>query len=558
MNEKPRAFEPRRLLRALRAHYPVLLGVVLLALFGGAVVGRLAVPKKQLARAIARIAQEPHAVFARALEADVLERALRRAGDTVPLSWLRESTRIGFEGPDRLTVEVRASVSDGRRAQRLADALVETYVALANERLEQDSFASRRERDSQRERARAEHDQRAHALALALAREGAPELMQEQARVRTELGLLEQEASAASLAASTEQERVSARQELTPPKPTPFSAHALSQAQRELSRKLLLGAPEAELRALRARLRRLQAKPARADDPRALEREVDVRAQAVRARGLAQRVTQKRAELARLAAIGQRVAPLVALEQTAHTRLLEREAEAQGVRAALPRSSVLQHAELELVEQHGLRWLISLLAPTIALLTLAVFYLLHQLPELRVREATELAHWLAVPVLASSAWPGRADALERLVDQLADPALTALGVTLLLPLTELERPLAATLVAQLNARAQRHYRSLTGSRVTIAQDWQGELDSPRIARAAEAADRVLWVVVADAHHGDTLAQRRLLVAHNPRVAAVLVDAEAGTSRSVGSAEAFWRTPAKTYEPPVELPRVPLH
>jgi hypothetical protein len=190
--------------------------------------------------------------------------------------------------------------------------------------------------------------------------------------------------------------------------------------------------------------------------------------------------------------------------------------------------------------------LASLLAPLLALLILVVFLVARELTDLRVCEATELAHWLAVPVLTSTSWPRRNDALEALVDALADPALESLGTTLILPLSEIERPLAHTLTAQLNARAQRQYRSRTGSRVTIAQDWQGDLDSARIERAASAADRVLWVVAADAHRGEELATRRALVKRQDGVAAVLVDAQSATVRSVGAAREFWK--ARTAQP----------
>ncbi|MEY4513679.1 MAG: hypothetical protein RLZZ450_5801, partial [Pseudomonadota bacterium] len=114
-----------------------------------------------------------------------------------------------------------------------------------------------------------------------------------------------------------------------------------------------------------------------------------------------------------------------------------------------------------------------------------------------------------------------------------------------------------TLAAQLNARAQRHYRSLTGSRVTIAQNWQGELDSSRIKRAADVADRVLWVVAADAHRGEVLLRRRDVVTRTDRVAAVLVDAEPGLARTVGDSARFWvgrpREVAKAPSAPVHAP-----
>lgn len=551
MNAKPRAFEPHRLFDAVRAKLSTLLAVGLVALFGGGLVGRLAVPNVQLAEATAGIASEPHAVFERALQDDVLERARQRAGSALALTTLRERTRLGFEGHDRLHVQVRAPEADlrsralGRAAasastRRLADALAETYVALANERLVQAASARRQQRERQREQAQAAEDSARGALAAALAGEGAPDLVGELATAHAELAALEAAASEAHVEANVDGERVTALHELA--QDARRREQALAQAQRELSRRLASGPQQAaDVDALRARLRALQEQRLPLAPVGRLQ--VEARAQGVRARGLSQRAAQKRAELARLDAIAARVDPLrVRLGQT-QAQLLELAAEARKDTSALPRSQVLKHAELSTVEPRGLRLFVSLLAPAIAMLALALFYALRELPGLRVREATELAHWLGVPVLTSSAWPARSDALEALVDALADPAIDALGTTLLLPLTELERPLAATLVAQLNGRAQRHYRSPTGSRVTIAQDWQGELDSARIRRASEVADRVLWVVASDVHHGQTVAARRSLLGPGLRVAALLLDAEPGTVRSsaarTGSGQDFW-------------------
>jgi hypothetical protein len=587
MNPKPRAFDPSRLRKALRSQLRTLLGVTLVAMFGGALVGRLAVPNGWVARATARIVGEPHAVVSRALDDEQLEGALRAAELPGSAAALRPRVKIGFSGQDRLQVEVRAAeAAEGEAARRVADALVERYVALANARselassdqaqlLREATLAAPRARREERELARAEDERAQTALTVALAREGVPELDRQRSALVAAVAQTERDQQAASLAASAARARVLALRELGRQAAASAARQALLASQRELSRALAESsaaeaAEAARIASLRARIRQLQAQTVELGGS-TVSREVEARAQDALVRELAEQLAQKRAALRNLDEIAARVAPLVARADHAHQRLLEVERRDLAPRdasqpsthlaAVAPAASrVSSRAELVVLERRGLRLLVSLLAPLIALAALAAFYALRELRGLRVCAPTELAHWLAVPVLTTSTWPRQSEALEALIDQLADPALDALGTTLVLPVTELERPLAATLAAQLNARAQRHYRSPTGSRVTIAQNWHGELDSSRIQRAAEVADRVLWVVAADAHRGEVLAQRRELVARTEHVAAVLVDAEPGMPRSVGQSDHFWitRQSEPGAAPLLASARVPLH
>ncbi|HEX5659909.1 MAG TPA: hypothetical protein VFX59_22090 [Polyangiales bacterium] len=508
MEAKPRAYEPHRLLDAIRGQSRVLIGVALVALFGGAAVARWLVPDLWLGRASARIGYEPHAVLSRGNEAQLLAAAAAHAGSSE--AELRKQLRVSFGGRDRLTVEVRGA--EAERTRKLVQEIAGGYVTLANARAESLHAGQRAARSAELARARGARDQAQLALQRAMPAAQAAD----EARLREQLAELDAALQAAMLA--------------PPARPGPRSDAA--EAQRQLSRMLANGAGDEEVAAVRAKIARAQRAGQSAPPP---------------LRPLQTRIEGKRAELARLE---QATTSLLPLRQT--LQAAEDEVSALAARVDAEPSST--HSALDgplVVEPHsrrGTRVLASLLAPVIAVLLLVGVLVLRELTDLRVCEATEVAHWLAVPVLTSSAWPRRSEALESLVDALADPALESLGTTLILPLSEIERPLAGTLTAQLNARAQRQYRSRTGSRVTIAQEWHGELDSSRIERAAHAADRVLWVVAADTHRGDALAARRALVRRKEGVAAVLVDAEPALVRTVGLAREFWKARTQLPEP----------
>lgn len=532
MKPQPRAFEPSRLREAVRAHFRVLLAATVVALFGGAALARVLVPNEHTAEAVASLPREPHVVVAQALSPRLLAEVSGALPTQPGADWLRAHTTVRFATPDRLRVRVRSS--DEGQARAAADALVRRYVALANERARVALEAARREHARLIERARSEQQHAAGALAGQQAAQGAPPLTQDVDSLRVQLAAAERAAEEAALAASSERERSSSSTAVTRA-PSAREKGALVEAQRELSRLLAEhGSEHPAVVAARQRIdqRRLATSAA------ATPSEARVRALERRARELASVAALQRQALAVAEASLRRVAPLAGAEGEARSELAQLVARAP---VAGEPARVVQAALVQRGERRALRLALSLLAPLLVLLALLGYFALRELRGFRVCAATELAHWLAVPVLTTSAWPNRQDALESLVDELADPALDALGTTLVLPLSELERPLAATLAAQLNARAQRHFRSKTGSRVTIAQTWQGELDSSRIRRAAEVADRVLWVVAADAHRGEELSLRRALVVRDGGVAAVLVDGEPRLSRSVGAAQDFWRS-----------------
>jgi len=491
-------------------------------------------PNELHARATALIVRDPHLVVSAARSDALLGQALERASQPGSPAELRTRVELAFRAPDQLHVQLRTE-RDERSARALANAMVELVVEHANASIDQRS--ADRARAPALAQARTEHERIRGVLNAALTREGYPDLAGALAAARTRLELLERAADEATTRISNLPGK------LVPPQgegreqaPRPTQPE-LAAAQRSLS--LLLaehGQGHPRVQAARERLERLQGQSFESSSSAPRQRSASDALEA-EARSLALRTAQQRAELAQLQQVSARIAPLVASEEHARARLHELEAEAHGPEVV--RSSVLSRAELRVVDRRALRVISSLLTGLVALLSLAAFFALGALRGFRVCAPTELAYWLGVPVLASSVWPRRPEALESLVDELADPALDARGVVLVLPLTEAERPLAATLCVQLNARAQRHYRSTTGSRVTIAQPWLGELGSSRIKRAAEAADRVLWVVAADAHRGSQLRHCRALVGRHEGVAAVLVDSEPTLAPRVGNAGAFW-------------------
>ena len=545
----PRPFEPKRLRRALEANARVLLAVAVVALFAGAALARVVVPDEIVARAHARIARDPHLIVSRARADEVLAEAQRRSGYPGPVSALRERIDIGFRAPDALSVTVRTP-GDEALARRLVDALVALYVERADALAEAGSSSTRGSFSAERAKREAELKAARTALDAALTDEGYPDLAVALGQARVRLDELVRAAEQMSTQAAAAQAKLTvANDAAREPRASPPAE--LAEAQRALSRLLVQhgSADHPDVRAAEQRLSRLQrtSEVARTASKQQQEAQA-LEARAARAR---QQVTEQRAELERLQRVSRRAAPLVARHEAALAALREHEA-----LLALPRvgrSEVTSPAQVELRDRRALRVFASVLAPLVALCALLGLFLARELRAFRICAPSELAYWLDVPVLATSAWPRHNEALETLVDELADPALAARGIVLILPLTEVERPLATTLAAKLNARAQRQYRSTTGSRVTIAQPWIGEFASSRIRRAAEAADRVLWVVAADVHGGAELRGSRSLVGRREGVAAVLVDAEPSFGPRIGSAGDFWNSRAPEHTSVLQAP-----
>ncbi|HEY6878480.1 MAG TPA: hypothetical protein VI299_10705, partial [Polyangiales bacterium] len=411
---KPRAYELHRLLAAIRPHARLLTVVGLVGLFGGAAVARWLVPDVPVARALVHIGREPHVVLARDNQEALLSAAIARAGmadDTA----LHARVHVGFAG-DRLVVEARGVESAAART--LVRELATGYVAAANARMQ--ALAG---------------EQRAVELVAARDRQARARLLLERAQP-----VAQAEREAALRAQIAELDAALQRATL---QRSPRVSHGreLAEAQRALSRLLAQGTADARVNELHDKIARLQR--AAANPTASLA-------------ALSARLEGKRAELATLLAEDANVQALRAAFEEASARVNQL--------AEAPAPTASAHAwlegpvQVELLSRRPLRLAASLATPLLALTLLLGYLLARALLALRVGAATEVAHWLQVPVLTSSSWPLRPEGLEALVDALADPALESLGTTLILPLSEAERPLAYTLTAQLNIRAQRHYR----------------------------------------------------------------------------------------------------
>jgi hypothetical protein len=556
----PRAFERARLWEALRAERRLLLVALLLGLFGGALVSRLSVPLDHRARAEARVhAEDPTLAASRVLDERVLEAARTLAGSSDSVGALRSRLEVEVRPPRGLVVTAHAP--DAAGAARLADATVAAFVARESARVEARLWALRREHEQQVAAAQAELDRASLARATALADEGVADPAAELAAARQRSTELDAQIAEAHARASEASARRAVFDAQGQGESSQRAGAELAEAQRALS--LLLatrGSDDPEVQAERARIKRLQARTV-APVTQALGNRAEARAQSARARELDAERAALQDRMSSLERILARLAPLDEAREQARTRLDTLARAAGGPVAGEPFAEVAARAHPAGVERRALRMWVAALTPLFSLAIVVLVILLREVREFRVCASSELAHWLGVPVVAASPWPEREQALEGLVDELFDAAVESVGTTLILPTSEAERPLAHTLSAQLNARAQRHFRSATGARITLAQAWEGELSGTRLRRAAEVADRVLWVVSADHYRGAELAERRSLLGRTGGVAALLVEAEVSRlARSVGPVRSFWATRSESQAAAKSVPpeRVPLH
>src|SRR5262245_25164037 len=114
----PTPFERGRLLQALHAHRRLVLIVVLLGLFGGALVSRLSVPLDYRASGEARLNEDASLSAARVLDDRVLESARALAQSDLSVAELRARVQVFAKSSNVLQVVAHASESE--TAERLA------------------------------------------------------------------------------------------------------------------------------------------------------------------------------------------------------------------------------------------------------------------------------------------------------------------------------------------------------------------------------------------------------------------------------------------------------
>jgi hypothetical protein len=122
----PTPFERRRIWRAVRAQRGLVLAVVLLGLFGGALVSRLSVPLDHVARAEAHLLSADLGTTRRVLDDEVLGAARTMGQFEAPVAELRGRVDAVLSGASDVVVTAHASDAEG--AIQLADAVVAAFV----------------------------------------------------------------------------------------------------------------------------------------------------------------------------------------------------------------------------------------------------------------------------------------------------------------------------------------------------------------------------------------------------------------------------------------------
>jgi hypothetical protein len=464
--------------------------------------------------------------------------------------WLQEAV----EAPPLSFV---AHAETPARALALATATGERFIRDAASRAEAARAASIRERQRAREQAA-----RANAaVAVALARDGIIDLQNEGAAIDTQIREREATRSAllgqAAEAQATKDVLQAAAAGLTGRK----ANEELAVTQRALSVALAqTSLDDAHVNALRQRIQRLKAKR-EAPLSASVSQRARVRAHQSHVTQLDQELQELRQKRAALTEVRARHADLLASAVQADALLSQSEARVRALEQQSGRAQWTKKPLVVRLEGRALRAAVAVVTPALALFLAVMLVLLNEVRDLRVSSPAELSYWMRLPVVATSRWPAEPSRLESLIDELSEAVLEARGTTLVLAGDEHERPLANTIAAQLNARAQRHFRSATGARVTVAQGWEGDLSGSHLRRATEIADRVLWVISAGNSRGPELRMRRAEVTRTSGQAAILVDVRHRHLPSqVGDAEEFWSSESTLTlkRIPSQSERVPLH
>jgi len=221
--------------------------------------------------------------------------------------------------------------------------------------------------------------------------------------------------------------------------------------------------------------------------------------------------------------------------------------------------------------------------PAITLAIVLFALLCFELRGLRVHTAREAAFWLNGPAVGASTWPRVSDALDELLDELADCAQAATGNTLVVGASPGDETAAAEIAAGLRQRTTQATRtsdppsapraligatSATAQRVTpnellsstsivatdppsqrqpaatAIQTWDSGERAITLRRASRLSDRVIVVLTSNTLAMTRLAAVRTRLGRDHAIAVVVVGLDPALSDlpdRVGDVDSFWYT-----------------
>jgi uncharacterized protein involved in exopolysaccharide biosynthesis len=267
-----------------------------------------------------------------------------------------------------------------------------------------------------------------------------------------------------------------------------------------------------------------------------------------------------RERLTRLSAVEGLASLMLTEIRLAENRLGELKAEQKIVdgRARQPAIGfrVLSSADLPSYPTRSYRRPVALAFPLLLGLMAVVACAVEALRGLALWTPSEIAFWGRAPVVAASAWPARAEALEDLLLDLGAPLARARGATLLVALAPEQSERAVELASRLEqelAVSLRDVPTRDGGLVL----WREPERSQALRRKARQSDRVLVLVQSGAHSLFEITAIRRLLGREERMGFIVLGLGTGFARlpdQVGDVEGFWRAHADPPRPEHPSPR----
>lgn len=392
-----------------------------------------------------------------------------RLGWDVPIEDLEES--IEAEATTNTSMHIKATMLNAEDAFALADATLDVFMehqvafnAAELERLIEHNQSSL-------EHARTRLDEAQKAFDGSRAKSGSRDIVQERAqlleraaglRVGLDEAQVEVSAQQALIAELEDAQSELPRQVVASAKRASVVEGPLATAKAELARaQASLSEEHPRVRALRERVAQLEAR--RGKERSGLNEQMlamnpartSVDRELASARAALAAAQERSTALAVLLAEIERKAEDLSPEEGEARRVLnELNAATERVAALTQRKAELRDAALapinrfrilsapvlpEEASRSGKVVALLFLFPFVAVFGVALVVLLIALRTLRVQAPREVAWWGKGPVLGTTVWPRRPDALQGFVDELEDQGVHAGGRTLVIPATENER-----------------------------------------------------------------------------------------------------------------------